>query len=237
MAQCQKCGATLLQGYDHCTNCGTKIGAVPMGAPPMQQAQYQGQPQAPMGQYPPSGYNPGPQQPAPAKDSKSFSYGLAAKLDALGLVYMITGVVQVAYAVVTFISSVMLFSQAQNGLSKAIAASDLVNESYFRPFVSQYMIAIVAMILLAVIGVMNFLDGRKKQGSAQWAMTSPANVIDELTPVRPLLPAILRNGVFVLAMGLNVLMKTHIAIGLLGTLGVVLALYIRYDVMKNAQRL
>ena len=223
MAQCQRCGAPILQGYDHCTNCGTKFAAAPAAAMGQYPPQGQGG-QMPMGQYPPQG-----QAAAVGKnqgDGKGFIRGLSAKLDALGLTQMITGAVQVGYAVATFVSSVILFMQAQSGASGA-------GGEYYRPYVTQYLIAIIAMIAIATIGVMNFLEGRKKQQYGQWILTSAATVAADLTPIRALLPSILRNGAFVLVMGLGILAKIHITMGLIGSIGSVFALYVRYEVLKH----
>lgn len=215
MANCPRCNAPVLQGYDHCTVCGLAFN------PPKGQG---GQPIPPQGQ---GNFAPPMQQPVPQAPPRvsqnpaasSFPYVLAAKIDTQGLIWMMTGIAQIGYGVVTAIATVVqIFTFALNGAN--------LNRALF---------SIVAMLLIIAIGALNFFDGKKRRDNAGWGISHPNAIVEEFSPIQPYLPAFIRNILFVLPLSMGLFQLPVILVGLAGLIGLGFLLEVRYSVLKQVQ--
>lgn len=229
MTNCPRCNAPVLQGYDHCTNCGLAFQPV--------RAQQQPQmvpPSQPQGGFAP----PAPQNQNKSSSGSAFPYALAAKIDTQGFIWMITGVVQVVYAIVSALSYLLIFINCSSALSR-LTQDQVSAISYYRQNQIMAVIVIIAMVLLAVIGFLNFTDGKKRKENAGWVIANPNLAIDEFSPIQSYLPALIRNLAFFILLGLN-LSGTYFParpalVGLLGIFGLGYLLYIRYTALKQIQ--
>ncbi|NLB89977.1 MAG: hypothetical protein GX786_01985 [Clostridiales bacterium] len=220
MANCPRCNATLLQGYDHCVQCGLPLQAMQGAVPP--------QPGRPSQQgTPPPGANFPPAQQSSSSGGKNPLTLLAAKIDTQGFVWMITGAVQIAYALVTAVSAFILFIQA----SAATKVAETVAIGKYNRTLA--LISIVAMILIAIIGFLNFTDGKKRKDNAGWVLSNPTLVLEQYSPISALLPSLIRNFIFLLALSLGLLSLPVIIMGLIGLVGMGMLLNIRYVVLRD----
>ncbi len=223
MTNCPRCNAPVLQGYDHCTNCGLAFQPV------------RGQ-QPPQGAVPPA--QGGGPAPSPGKAAQNPAYTLAAKIDTQGLIWMITGIGQIAFAIICALSYLIIFINCANAL-KVIPPDQVSSIAYYKQNQLTAAIVMIAMIGLAFIGFLNYADGKKRKDNAGWVIANPNMVMDEFSPVHSYLSALVRNLAFLPLLGLNLSGNFFpgrvVFAGLLGLIGLGFLLHIRYKVLKQVQ--
>lgn len=232
MANCPRCNAHLLQGYDHCANCGLPLSAMkpqydsrnPQSIPadkakPLPIPKTQTKP-------------PQPNTPSSNMIDPKFFQKLSAKVDTLGFVWLFTGLIQMAYGLTTAISAFMLFLQAHSSLD----GLNLDDPSYymFQQNRTRALISIFAMLALIIIGFLNYLDGKNRRKSAEWLSASNSNtIVDQFYPISTYYPIGLRNLIFSLSLSLGLLSIYPIIMGLIGVIGFIMLIKIRYFVLKE----
>ncbi len=200
---------------------GQQPGQPPSAHAPQGQPHPQGQPyqrQAPQGQQPMYQQQMAPTQRAaqnvPASGGSSFPYVMAAKIDTQGLIWMLTGVLQAAYGLVTAVFALIQFIQGKQNflLFYAIGAA-----------------------LVAIIGGLNYMDGKKRKDNAGWVIANANRMVEEYSPLSQYFPSFLRNGLFIVALSLGMFPFVMILTGLLGLIGLGFLINIRYHALKQVQ--